>query len=230
VLAGLLLASRDVPARSARAVSEVRLRAFLDESRKPLRDESTGSVLNWGDHYVLSAVTCMEGSLGQSRTWLKDVRRTLGFDFHFSDLGRRRRELVIEGLLALDTWDAFLFETASPVHRSTPERRMRDRILRVAISELVTQAGVDSLTMETRSSPQRGQHTLDLRDHSAISGLVSKGLIPRGIHMTHSTKREPMLWIADLIASCRSDYICGRDRSLYPLLAHRIRVTRGVNG
>jgi len=182
----------------------------------------------WGDHYVVGAVTCLEGVLGQSRIRLLELRGKLGFDFHFSELGAKRRQLVIEGIVNLDFWDGHVFETAKPVHRSTPDRRMRDRILRVAMAELANNGGVDWLTLESRSSPQGSRRTLDRRDHSCLSGLMSRGLISRNTRLTHSTKREPMLWISDIIASCRSDFICGRDRSTFPLLAHRIRSTHGV--
>ncbi len=209
-------------------MSEVRLRAFLDESRKPLRDGATGGVLPWGDHYVVGAVTCLEGSLDDSRIRLKQLRQDLGFDLHFSELGAARKRAVISGLLALDMWDGFIFESAAPAHRSTPDRRLRDRILRVAVGVLVNEASVEWITMESRSNPQGSRRTLDMRDHSTISGLMSRGVIPRDLILRHSTKREPMLWISDVIASCRSDYICGRDRATFPLLAHRIRGTHGV--
>lgn len=210
-------------------MSELGLRAFLDESRKPIRDGATGSVSPWGDHYVISASVVLEGMVDESRQYLKALRRQLGFPFHFSELGERRRHLVIEGLMSLDSWEGYVYESSQPLRRSTPERRMRDRILRVAFQDLALGSEVREFTLESRATPKRGQWTLNRHDHSTFAKVMAKGLVPRGSSISHATKSEPILWIADVIASCRSDYLCGRDRSVFPLLAHRVRRIHGVD-
>lgn len=210
------------------AMSELGIHAFLDESRKPLRDGATGGVATWGDHYVIGAATLLEGSLDESRAWLQGLRTDLGFRFHFSELALSRRILVIEGLLSLESWDGFLYESAKPLSRSIPERRMRDRILQVAFKDLANECGVHAFTLESRATPQRGQWALDRHDHSTFAKLTSRRQLPEEAALTHATKSEPMLWIADVIASCRSDYLCGRERSLFPMLAHRLIRIKGA--
>jgi hypothetical protein len=209
-------------------MSELGLHAFLDESRKPLRDGATGGVATWGDHYAIAAVTLLEGTIDDSREQLKAFRRELGFSLHFSDLAPRRRRLVIEGLLTMESWDGFLYESAEPLSRSIPERRMRDRILRVAFDDLATEFGVRAFTLESRATPRHGQWTLNRQDHSTLATLISRGQVPRSAALAHATKSEPILWIADVIASCRTDYLCGKDRSIFPLLAHRLFRISGI--
>ena len=118
-------------------MSELGLHAFLDESRKPIRDGATGGVSPRGDYYVISACVVLEGTVDESRQHLNALRRQLGFPFHFSQLGERRQHLVVEGLMSLDSWDGYVYESSQPLRRSTPERRMRDRILRAAFQDLL---------------------------------------------------------------------------------------------
>jgi hypothetical protein len=210
-------------------MSELGLHAFLDESRKPIRDGATGGVSPRGDHYVISACVVLEGTVDESWQHLKALRRQLGFPFHFSQLGERRQHLVVERLMSLDSWDGYVYESSQPLRRSTPERRMRDRILRAAFQDLALGHGVREFTLESRATPKRGQWTLNRHDHSTLTKAMAKGLVPKGSSISHATKSEPILWIADVIASCRSDYLCGRDRSVFPLLAHRVRKIHRVD-
>ena len=69
---------------------------------------------------------------------------------------------------------------------------------------------------------------LDKRIEDPVELYIGDKLIARGelraeTDLTHVTKSEPLLWIADVVAGARSDLLCGRDHATYPLLAHRVR-------
>lgn len=86
------------------------------------------------------------------------------------------------------------------------------------------------VTLETRAAPKKGFHTLDQHDHATWRSLIDRDLVPAGRAIVHADKTEPLLWVADLLAGARSDYLCGADRGLYPLIAHRVSHITAVDG
>ena len=107
-----------------------RLIAFLDESKKPVRDRSTGRVATGGDHYyVVAAAIVFASDLGDVRAQLSDIEAGLGYKLHYGDLSHKRRVEAIEAVEAIDGWDGYIFETARPLSsRHYTERHVRARL------------------------------------------------------------------------------------------------------
>jgi hypothetical protein len=40
--------------------------------------------------------------------------------------------------------------------------------------------------------------------------------------IAHAGKEEPLLWLADVLAGARTDFLCGVDREMWSLMAHRV--------
>jgi hypothetical protein len=121
---------------------------------------------------------------------------------------------------------AYLDESRKPL-RHPGSRRVDDTqghyVVAAALPTLERDFGVSSLVLETRSAPLRGFVALDSHDHGTRQSLVARGELRAETDLTHVTKSEPLLWIADVLAGARSDVLCGRDHTTYPLLAHRVR-------
>lgn len=198
--------------------------AFLDESRKPVRDPATGRVDSTATHYVVAAAVVLDGELDEIRTAVTEVERLLGYRLHYADLRSRRRRLrVVEALATVPGWDGYVFETARALHTRTSEHHVRAKVLTVAFSHLSNDVGVLQLNLETRALPQRGFRVLDDKDNQVLERLLSQKAVPADLRINHVTKSEVVLCIADVLAGARSDFLCGADREAYPLLAHRVR-------
>ena len=88
---------------------------------------------------------------------------------------------------------------------------------------LSTELGVKDLVLESRSKPAAGFVTLDQNDHRTLNKLKQSQQVPADLRVRHDTKDEPLLWIADLLAGARTDWLChapGRD--MFPRLGHRV--------
>jgi hypothetical protein len=201
----------------------LRLVAYLDESRKPLRHPGSRRVDDTQGHYVVAAAILFAGEADQARAELLTLQKALGHDVHYSDLSRLRRCEVAEAIGRIPSWDGVLFETDAPVSSRMPDRRVRQRLLSTALPTLERDFGVSSLMLETRSAPLRGFVALDSHDHGTRQSLIARGELLPETNLAHVTKSEPLLWIADVVAGTRSDLLCGRDHATYPLLAHRVR-------
>lgn len=138
----------------ANAISVI---AYLDESKKPMRNSSTGKVSDSGEHYVVAAAVLMRGD----------------------------------------------------------QQVLRQRL-----------HGVDEAVFETRATLSRGLHALDEHDHATWYSLVERGLVDSRLTIRYENKSEPLLWLADALAGSRTDYLCGVDRGVFPLLAHRVTIRR----
>jgi hypothetical protein len=207
------------------------LTAFLDESKKPVRDPATGRPLTTGDHYVVASAVVLHGDVDEVRSEVSDVERTLGYRLHYANLRSRKRRLeAVEALGALSHWDGYLFETARPVPASVSEHHVRAKVLQEAMLHLANEVGVLRLHLETRADPKRGFHVLDEKDNQVLQRLLSQKAVPADLRIAHFTKSEAVLCIADVLAGARSDYLCGADRETYSLLAHRVRDTRQALG
>lgn len=204
--------------------------AFLDESRKPMRDPATGKVAASGDHYVVAAAIVLRGDAATIRSRLRDLLDFVGHDLHYSHMSARRRTAALTGIADITGWDGLIYETATPVPARRAERRTRARILSAALPDLTGEHGVIIVTLETRAAPMKGFHTLDEHDHATWRSLIDRGLVTDGHTIAHGDKTEPLLWVADLLAGARSDHLCGTDRSMYPRIAHRVRHITRVAG
>lgn len=204
--------------------------AFLDESKKPMRDAATGKVAASGDHYVVAAAIVLRGDATTIRSQLRDLLEVVGHDLHYSHMSARRRAAALMGIADIAGWDGLIYETATPVPARRSERRTRARILNAALPDLTGAHGVSIVTLETRAAPKKGFHTLDQHDHATWRSLIDRGLVTNRHTIAHGDKTEPLLWVADLLAGARSDHLCGTDRGTYPLVAHRVSHITTVAG
>ena len=211
-------------------MSELDILAFLDESNKPMRDAATGRVAPSLGHYVVAAAIVLRGESAAMRTELRSLVGSVGHELHYSALSTRRRTAALTGIAEIDGWEGQLYETRTPLPAHRPEQRTRARILTVALADLTNRRGVRLVTLETRASPKKGFTTLDLNDHAIWRSLLDRGLVPSGRAIAHDDKSEPLLWLADLLAGARSDYVCGAERRMFPLVAHRISRVTAVDG
>ncbi len=205
----------------------VDLVAYLDESKRPLRDLSTGKPSTRGDHYVVAAAVVIEGEVSAIQEAVVDVEARLGYRLHYSDLRSRERRLA--ALAALDEipgWDAYLFETAKPLSaRRYSEHHIRAKTMESAFLFLGVDIGVTKIVPETRAAPRRGFTRLDENDRGVWQSLVTTRQLPASVRLEHADKTEPLLSIADLVAGSRSAFLCLIDQEPYPLIAHRVRGT-----
>jgi len=131
--------------------------AYLDESRKPVRDLATGRVAGRGEHYVVAAAVVIDGDLGAIRAEITDIETRLRYRLHYADLrGRERKTAVLTALDEVDGWDAYVFETRRPLPtRNFSEHHVRAKILAVAFTLLGNDVGTSRVVLETRATPVR---------------------------------------------------------------------------
>lgn len=204
--------------------------AYLDESRKPVRDPKSGRVSSSGLHYVVAAAMVFHGDVKSISANLSALAMDIGRKLHYSDLGPERQVEVLREVAGMGGWEGLIYETAAPLSNDIPERRTRARILKVALPDLLNRHEVRAVTLETRASPKKGFMQLDQHDHSTWRSLVDLGLIPTDGVLTHGTKSEPLLWVADLVAGARTDHLCNVNRGSYALIGHRVTAITPVAG
>lgn len=196
--------------------------AFMDESRKPVRDEAKRRSATDDHHYVVAGAILLHGDGDPLRSAIHELQQSVGRPLHYSDLRRRAREDALLGLAEIPDWDGILFETDRAQPSNSPESRIRHIILNTALPALFVEHGARQVTLETRATPHLGFRQLDQHDHSTFRSLIDRGRVPEGRSIRHDDKSEPLLWVCDLLAGARTDFICGVDRSMYPLIAHRV--------
>lgn len=211
-------------------MGELDLAAFLDESRKPVRDPRTGRPVPSGLHYVVAASIVLHGDSEPLRANLTAIAHDVGRPLHYADLGTKGRVRTLTALGELDRWEGLIYETSDPINERIPERRTRARLLKTAFPDLVINHEVQTITMETRSTPIKGFHQLDEQDHSTWRSLIDRGSIPAGPTLGHKDKSEPLLWVPDLLAGVRSDHLCVVNRSNFALISHRVSSIVSVSG
>lgn len=198
--------------------------AYLDESRKPVRDRATRQVLAERTHYVVAAAVVIDGD-AETREAIADIETRLGYRLHYADLrSRQRRVETVRELHEVQGWEARVYETARPLEtRHHSEHHVRAQTLRSALGDLANQAEVARVVLETRSAPHLGFRQLDEKDHQVLRKLQSDREVPDGFRITHADKSELLLALPDIIAGARSDWLCGVDTEPYSLISHRVR-------
>ena len=91
------------------------LTAFLDESRKPIRDPATTRVDPERNFYVVAAAVVLDGDSHNTRRQLGLIRAEIGVQPHYRNLGKTRRVETLEAIDRISGWDGYLFETARPL-------------------------------------------------------------------------------------------------------------------
>ena len=205
------------------------LTAFLDESRKPIRNPATGRVANPKSHYyVVAAAVVLDGDAADTRRQLGLARAHIGVDLHYRNLSKTRRTAALEAIDQIDDWDCYLFETARPLpdtHYS--EHHVRAKVIAEAFTHLSSE-GVAAAVLETRAGTKQDFQPLDNKDHQVLRKLQRQGTVPNSFRIRHHDKTEAILQIADLLAGARSDERCDVDRETYYRISHRIRTIRTV--
>ncbi len=205
--------------------------AFVDESRKPMRDPATGEVSGAGEHYVLAAVVLLGDDSNDMRRRLNQISVEIGHPLHYRELSRQRRNQALEAIAAITDWEGYIFETARPLRaRNLSEHHVGAKLIGDAFTYLSLSRGAARAVLETRSHPAAGFVALDQKDHDVLRRLRHREETAGNFEITHASKAEPILQIADLLAGARSDWLCGVSREPHSIIAHRVRSTRSSFG
>ena len=179
-----------------------KLVAFLDESRKPMRNAATGRVDDLGrNHYVVAAVVVLDGDNPNIRRQLGRVEAGIGHPLHYRNLSPARRVEALAGIGGLDGWDGYLFETARPLpdaHHN--EHHVRAKVVAEAFTHLCSE-GVVEAVLETRAGTKKSFHPLDRKDHQVMRRLQRQRVVPGSFRIRHDDKTETILQVAG--PSCR---------------------------
>lgn len=211
---------------------ETDLVAYLDESKKPVRDESTGKASPTHEYYVVAAAVVLLGEADEVRDSLADVVDRLGYPLHYREFrSMHRRAEALDAIAAVDGWEVYLFETAKPMsNRHNSEHHLRSKTLGAALRVLSMDVGVSDVVLESRAHVARGFTALDRSDNSVLKSLLDDGLVPPELSIRHADKAESLFQIPDLIAGARTDHLCGADRQFYARIANRVRRVSTVLG
>lgn len=202
-------------------MSDSELVAFLDESKKPVRDRGSRRV-GTGDFYVVVSAVVFRGDCDLLRASIRDLELAIGARLHYSDLTQDRRLEAVESLAAIPNWEAFIFENSVAKPASYNEAGLRRLALKAALRKLHGEIGVCDLTLETRSRATGEFRRLDDDDHRTLTRLRSRGEISADVRIRHTDKSEPLLVIPDFVAGARTDQLANKSFAEFPMLAHRV--------
>jgi hypothetical protein len=211
---------------------ETDLVAYLDESKKPVRDESTGKVLPTHEYYVVAAAIVLSGEAHEVRAALATAVDRLRYRLHYREFRSvQRRAEALDAIAAIDGWEAYIFETAKPMsNRHNSEHHLRSKTLGTAFNVLSTEVGVNDVVLESRAHLARGFTSLDRNDNSVLKSLRDDGVVPPELSIRHADKAESLFQLPDLVAGARTDHLCGVDRQFYARIANRVRLVTAVLG
>ena len=203
--------------------------AFLDESRKPMRNPTTGRVDERGrTHYVVAAVVVISGDKPNIRRQLEQIVVELGYPLHYQDLSTVRRVDALEAIDGIDGWDGYLYETARPLpDAGYSEHHVRAKLVAEALTHLSCQGALEAV-LETRAGTNQRFLPLDAKDHDVVRRLRRQEAIPDSFRISHEDKTETILQVADLLAGARSDWLCDVNRDAHARIGHRVRAIRTV--
>lgn len=207
---------------------DTELIAFLDESRKPMRDPATQRVKDPRRyHYVVAAVVILNGDIPNISCQLRRIRDRV-CPLHYQKLRRfRRRVEAVEAIEGIDEWDCYIFETAQALPEANfREHHVRAKTMEAAFTRL-SSLGILRAVLETRAHPEKGS-TLDLKDHQVLNKLKQRGDVPADFQISHEGKTQALLQLPDLLAGARSDWICEVYHDPYARISHRVRHTDSV--
>ena len=200
---------------------DTELVAYLDESRKPMRNPATGRVDHRFHHYVVAAVVILDGESADIRHRLGRIGGRFGYPLHYRSLGPGSRIGALEGIEEINGWDGYIFETA----RALPDAHFKEHHVRAKIMEAafvrLCSEGIMRAVLETRSAPMQG-FTLDQKDHQVLNRLQRQKSVLAGFRISHADKTEAILQLPDLLAGSRSDWLCSVDRNPYARVSHRV--------
>lgn len=203
--------------------------AFLDESRKPLRNPATQRVEGHGRyHYVVAAAVILNGDTSSTSLQLRQIRDRIGYPLHYQKLRRlRRRVEAVEAIEEIDEWDCYMFETARALPEANfTEHHVRAKTMEAAFSRL-SSLGIMRAVLETRAHPKKS-FKLDERDHEVLNRLKLHGDVPDDFQISHASKTQTLLQLPDLLAGARSDWICNVYLDPYARVSHRVRFIDSV--
>ena len=147
-------------------------------------------------------------------------------------MNKDKRLNALTSVSAFTDWQEFVFETRDP--NDETERHVRDKLLRVALLDLVQRHGVNRVTIESRNISYAGAFDkvydgLDRNDVAVLTRLRSKHMLEKELELVHATKDKEILWLADLLASSRTDALCHPKKNEYfAHVAHRVREIQKV--
>ena len=181
--------------------------AFLDESRKPVRNPWTGRVDQpERTFYVVAAGVVISGDISGMRSQLGRVEAEIGCPLHYQDLGVVRRAKAFDAIDKIDGWDGYLFETIRPLPDAHyNEHHIRSKVLGEAFAHLSAE-GVTEAVLETRAGTKRDFQPLDRKDHQVLRKLQRQEIVPNSFLIRHDDKTEAILQLADLLAGARSEF------------------------
>jgi len=199
--------------------------AFIDESHRPVRDRKTGKadLSRW--FYVIGVVVVFSDDIEACRQQLADIETKLGYELHYHDLkSPTRRTNAVDAIASLPSWDGFIIEDPKPIPQGGGyEQTARERLLYRGFP-LLAGLGVTRVVLETRVRATTRQATLDERDRAVVVKLRQQGRLGDSFITRHTTKAESMLKLADMLASCRTDFLCARSEEIYPRIGHRVTI------
>jgi hypothetical protein len=180
---------------------------------------------------VVASTVAFDGDLDDYRAKIAAAEADLGYKLHFSDLrSHTRRVNAVDAVVdLLEGWESHLFESSVPFRATAgAEHHARARLLEAAFTYLGTEAGVSRVVLETRAEPASGFDQLDTKDHRVLQKLHSRSQVPDGFSISHATKDELALGLADILAGARTDALCGKDDECYARLSHRVTKIHAV--
>ncbi len=200
--------------------------AFIDESKRPIRNRRTGKADTTQWHYVLAAVVIMRTDLDNVRRKILQIEADLNYELHYHEMkSHTRRRNAIDAIGEITEWESYITETNKPIKPGADyEHGARASQLRSCFSYLHS-LEIKNLVLETRAMPN-GNQTLDAKDASVLEKLRHQTDIDNNFRLDHVTKNETILKIADLLASSRTDMLCAKDESIYPRIGHRATIIK----
>ena len=198
--------------------------AFIDESRKPVRNPATGDISGLGEYYVVAAAVVLRGDIAKIRNQLQEIRMKVGYPLHYQELSPTRQAKALERVGEITDWDGYLFETDRALPSvSYSEHHVRAKVIERTFGYLDNEVGVRHATLETRGLKGSSFGLLNQKDHDVLHRLQRREAISPDFKIDHFDKSEAILQICDLLAGSRTDWLCAKRPDQFPLISHRIR-------
>lgn len=178
----------------------MQLTAYIDESARRRRDESTCA-------YTLVAVLVAEDAAETVRTSMRALRYGRSQVVHWRVERPERRKLIAAELAELPVTGVV---TVCLHAREVKSERARRRCLVRLLVELAAR-GIDRVVFESRRGP------LDAADRQVLTGLRKAGTVPAQMLVVWEPPAAPELWVADCIAGAVSWWLGGDGRYFEPL-------------